>query len=173
MLIKNINIKNIGKLSDVNISPDAGLNVVFMPKEGGKTTLLSFLKYIFYGVKQKKSYKDLTFKERYMPWNSMPMAGSCKIEYDLAEYNIQRNDSNNSSSVNVFNLKTGCEDRDFLAPGKKIFGVEERAFGDIFFVKDLKLLSSKPSYNCCFCCLLAALSFGACRFGSLKRNKTI
>ena len=46
MLIKKINILNFGKLSDKTITPTSGLNVIYAPNEGGKTTLLSFIKYI-------------------------------------------------------------------------------------------------------------------------------
>lgn len=141
MLIKKITILNFGKLSDKTITPTDGLNVIYAPNEGGKTTLLSFIKYIFYGSKQKKEYKDLSFKERYLPWNSMPMSGSCEIECDIGNYAIQRSDGNNQSKLEVINLKTANEEKQIITPGKEFFGIGEKAFSDSFFIKDLTKFS--------------------------------
>ena len=137
MLIKKINISNFGKLSDINVFPDEGLNVIYTPNEGGKTTFLSFFKYIFYGLKHKKAYKDLTFKERYMPWNSLPMSGSCEFSTDSGEYIIQRTDSDTVSKLSVINLKSGAEDNRNFIPGTEFFKMGERAFSDSFFINEL------------------------------------
>lgn len=141
MIIKKISIKNFGKLSDVNIFPEDGLNVIFGANESGKTTLLSFIKYIFYGTKQKKNYKDLTFKEKYMPWNSMPVSGCCEIEYDGCNYSIQRSDGDGLSKLTVINLDKGTEEKSITSPGQHFFGIGEKAFNDSLYIRDLSLIS--------------------------------
>jgi len=141
MLIKKINVSNFGKLSDITVTPADGLNLIYAPNEGGKTTLLSFVKYIFYGTKQKKDYKDLTFKERFMPWNSMVMSGSCEIEYCSDNFVVQRSESNNQSNLVVIRESTANEEKHITNPGKEFFGVNEKAFTDSFFIKELAKFS--------------------------------
>ena len=98
MNIEKINIENFGKLNDVSFYPSKGLNVIFAPNESGKTPLLSFIKFIFYGSRAKKYKDDLSFKEKYTPWNGSAMSGSIEFEHLGKKYIIYRNEGGNSSA---------------------------------------------------------------------------
>ena len=59
MIIKKINIVGFGKLSDFSLDFTSGSNVVYGKNEDGKTTIMAFIKMMFYGTtsKQSESYK--------------------------------------------------------------------------------------------------------------------
>ena len=50
MIIKKIHIENFGKLSNVDLQFDKGLNEIFAENGWGKTTLSIFIKAMFYGM---------------------------------------------------------------------------------------------------------------------------
>ncbi len=138
MIIKKINISSFGKLKEFSLKPTRGLNVIYAPNESGKTTLLSFIKYIFYGTKQKKISGQLSFKEKYTPWDMSQMGGSCEIEKDGVSYIIQRSENAHSSAFNVFSENTGENINISASPGIYFMGIGERAFGDSCFVTDIQ-----------------------------------
>ena len=90
MTIDKISIDSFGKLSNLEIMPASGLNIIYAPNESGKSTLLSFIKFVFYGTRQKKVKGDMTFKEKYMPWSGLPMSGSIEFTHNGKKYIIYR-----------------------------------------------------------------------------------
>lgn len=142
MIIKKISISDFGKLSDLKIEPSKNLNIIYAPNESGKTTLLCFIKFVFYGTRQKKIRSDLTFKERYMPWNGMPMSGSIEFEHSGKNYIIYRSEGAKSGSkiLDVKNADTGERYVGIDSPGEFFFGVDEKVFSDTFFAHDFSAL---------------------------------
>ena len=137
MIIKKIHIENFGKLSDFRVDFSDFMNLVFAPNESGKTTLLDFIKYIFYGSKIKKQKEELYFREKYMPWNSMPMSGSIELEHNSVQYVIYRSEGmrNGGKKLSVANPVTG-EVYPIDNPGMFFFGTDENTFSSTCFVKD-------------------------------------
>lgn len=137
MIIKDINVNNFGKLSDFRLSPCRGLNIIYAPNESGKTSLMSFIKYVLYGTKQKKHGSKLTFKEKYTPWSGLPMGGSIEAEYCANRYIIQRSEQGNSSKLSVFNLTTGEKEDNIENAGIYFMGMGEQAFSDSAYISDI------------------------------------
>jgi len=145
MIIKKINISNFGKLTDFEMKPSKGLNIIYAPNESGKSTLISFIKYIFYGSKYKKHPDDLTFKERYMPWNGLPMSGSLEISKKDNTYLVERLDNERTSKLSVLDALSGEKISDASTPGAYFMGIGERAFSDSCFVNDVFSLKNPTS----------------------------
>ncbi len=145
MKIKKINISSFGKLSDSEFKPGQGLNIIYAPNESGKTTLLSFLKYIFYGVKQKKLPGDLSFKERYTPWEGFGMSGSCEIDINGQSYVIQRSDGEQGSKLSVFDLASGEAKKEISNPGMFFMNIGERSFADSCFISNIQSICDSSS----------------------------
>lgn len=137
MIIKDINVNNFGKLSDFRLRPCRGLNIIYAPNESGKTSLMSFIKYVFYGTKQKKHGSKLSFKEKYTPWSGLPMGGSIEAEHGGNTYIIQRSEHGNSSKLSVFNLTTGEKEDNIENAGIYFMGMGEQAFGDSAYISDI------------------------------------
>lgn len=138
MTIDKISIDSFGKLSNLEIVPEPGLNIIYAPNESGKTTLLSFIKFVFYGTRQKKLKGDMTFKEKYMPWSGMPMSGSIEFTHNGKKYIIYRNEGakNGSRKLEIKELSTGMQ-CNIAEPGRHFFSVGEKAFSDSCFVTDI------------------------------------
>ena len=50
MKIIEINIKSFGKLRDFVLKPGDGVNIIYGRNEAGKSTIMAFIKAIFYGL---------------------------------------------------------------------------------------------------------------------------
>ncbi len=138
MRIDKICINNFGKLSDITLSPKDGLNIIYAPNESGKSTLLAFIKFIFYGTKVKKNKGEMPFKEKYMPWNGMQMSGSIEFSEGGKKYIIYRMEGakNGAKKLEVRELLTG-RDLNITEPGRHFFSVGEKAFSHSCFVTDI------------------------------------
>ncbi len=137
MYIKKIEINSFGCISDKSFSFDKGFNLIYGDNESGKTTLFSFVLFIFYGTKIKKQHGNITFKEKYMPWNGKPMQGSIEFKYKSHVYVISRLCSDNRNTISLLNINTGeqIKDRQILnSPGEYFWGVSADAFTkSVFF----------------------------------------
>ncbi|MBQ4528769.1 MAG: AAA family ATPase [Clostridia bacterium] len=144
MTIKKIHVESFGKLCGYETELHNGLNVIYAPNESGKSTLLSFIKFMFYGTKIKKQKDELAFKEKYMPWNGMPMGGSIEFEHENRFYVIHRMEGmkNGSKEFSIKNPYTGEEYKNIDDAGKFFFGVGEAGFSDTCFVENFNTIGS-------------------------------
>ena len=66
----------------------------------GKTTLVSFIKCMFYGINKNKDGKEYSEFEIYKPWNdSAPFSGTIEYCFNDKKYLLQRNFSNNQAKL--------------------------------------------------------------------------
>ena len=92
MKIKKIKINSYGTLKNKEINLENNINIIYGKNESGKSTLLNFIKNIFYGISKNKNGKEISDYEKYLPWNSEEFSG--KIKYTLDDkktYEIFRN----------------------------------------------------------------------------------
>ena len=90
MKIEKIKINSYGTLKNKEINLEK-INIIYGKNESGKSTLLNFIKNIFYGISKNKNGKEISDYEKYLPWNSEEFSG--KIKYILDnndEYEIFR-----------------------------------------------------------------------------------
>ena len=85
MKIKNIKINSYGNLKNKEINLKK-LNIIFGKNESGKSTLLNFIKNIFYGISKNKNGKNISDYDKYLPWSGEEFSG--KIKYELDNENI-------------------------------------------------------------------------------------
>ena len=58
MFITKLDIKGFGKLKDTTINLINGLNIIYGNNEAGKSTVQTFVKAMFYGLKGGKESKE-------------------------------------------------------------------------------------------------------------------
>lgn len=135
MYIKEVNIKTFGGIADKTYSFANGLNVLFGANESGKSTVIAFIKYIFYGISGRKN----EFK-RYVPLSGEPMCGSVTVCGEDFEYEIYRTSKGaKTKQVSVINKING-EDMgaDFAQNiGKNLIALGEDAFLNTLFVSNI------------------------------------
>ena len=114
MKIKNIKINNYGNLENKEINLKNKINIIYGKNESGKSTLLNYIKNIFYGISKNKSGKDISDYEKYKPWGKIDYSGKLKYELDNGEeFEIFRDftkknpkifDGNMEDVTNQFNI---------------------------------------------------------------------
>ena len=85
MKIKNLKINGYGKLSNKEVSLDKHINVIYGKNEAGKSTLLSFIDSIFYGVSKNKNGKEISDYDKFLPWKTEEYSGKVSYELDNGE----------------------------------------------------------------------------------------
>lgn len=137
MKINRIYIKNFGGISDKEYLLSDGLNVIFGHNESGKSTFLSFIRFIFYGAKKQRG-KELSFRDKYMPWSGEDMCGEIEFTSGGTEYSLSRSVSatGRKKDVQLINKTTGdtipVSDGDEL--GTELFKMSEQAFLKTLFL---------------------------------------
>ena len=85
MKIKNIKINNYGNLENKEINLENKINIIYGKNESGKSTLLNYIKNIFYGISKNKNGKNISDYEKYKPWGKEDFSGKIKYELDDGE----------------------------------------------------------------------------------------
>ncbi len=136
MIIKDIEISGFGKLEKFDMNLDEGLQVIYGPNEFGKSTLMRFLKMMFYsrvGSGRGVSVKDKQLRKRSMPWSGAVMRGSIEFLHKGSLYKVQKDISPDSPSKDVVvfrNLSTGenVELGKKEEVGERLFGIDIKSF---------------------------------------------
>lgn len=106
MRILSLSVKSFGKLRNVKLDFNNGVNVIQNTNGFGKTTMANFIRAMLYGFTKTKTANDPL---RYMPWNSTELyGGSMTIEHDGENYLVERFFGKTAAKeqLTVTNLKT-------------------------------------------------------------------
>ena len=82
MIIKSCYIESFGILEKRSFVFNEGLNIIEDDNGKGKTTLSVFIKAMFYGMEYSKKRKELTEREKYLPWHGGKNEG--RLEYAIS-----------------------------------------------------------------------------------------
>lgn len=126
---------HFGVLDGRQIRFEDGLNVLYLPNEGGKTTLCNFLRVMLYGLNTSKrdTRNQLSDKTRFRPADGNPMSGLLQLEWKGREIIISRQTGKGTAPMQEFSAvyaDTGepCEELTAKDCGKILTGVSEEAF---------------------------------------------
>lgn len=127
MHIKKLSVQSFGKIKNRSFEFEPGLNIVFGNNESGKTTLLSFVRYMLFGFHGRRSESNLTQEEKFLPWDNTAINGSMDFVYDGNEYITSRTNGVRKECVTLNNT-LGSKSFEGINPGEEIFGIDETAF---------------------------------------------
>lgn len=139
MKLLRLEVRHFGKLEELVLEPEAGLNSYCRPNEFGKTTLIYFIYYMFYGYTAK-------LLKKYLPWSGAEMAGSLTFEEAGRTWRIERrHPAKGMEKRQVLCLTTG-EEKTFAnqeQPGPYFLGLDGETFlrsfcitqGDLVFAR--------------------------------------
>ena len=145
MIIKEIFVSAFGRLENERFVFDEGLNSRIEKNGYGKTTLLTFIKVMLYGIEDSKRSVTENERKRYLPWRGGEASGYMVIELRGKQYRIERSFGKRSSedTFTVYELTTGCPTDIFSErPGEDIFGIDKDGFERTVFLSE-RLLSGK------------------------------
>ncbi len=81
MKINQLKVNAYGKLKDAEIEFKDNINIVYGENESGKSTILTFIINMLYGISKNKNGKVYSDFEKYKPWEGEEFSG--KLEYSL------------------------------------------------------------------------------------------
>ena len=126
---------HFGVLDGQKIRFEDGLNVLYLPNEGGKTTLCSFLRVMLYGLNtsRRDSKNQLSDKTKYRPLDGNPMSGLLEIEWKGRRIILSRQTGRGTAPMQEFAAyyaDTGepCTELTAKDCGLTLTGVSEEGF---------------------------------------------
>lgn len=141
MTIEKINIINFGKISNMSLELADGINIIEGKNESGKSTICSFIKFMFYGLSAVAEERA-----RQISWNSGNAAGSMTVREDTRVYRIERevvSSQNSEGKITyreravVYDGETGKQAFRGVAPGEEFFGIPRSVFESTAFIGQL------------------------------------
>ena len=138
MRLLSCHVDNFGKLSDLHIEFQDGVNLFHEPNAWGKSTLAAFLRVMFYGFDSKRESGSFD-KERvvYRPWQGGVYGGELDFTYQGRNYRISRTfgKTEKTDEFHLYDLATNLECHDFSSDiGSELFGLDSASFKRSAFI---------------------------------------
>ena len=132
MKIIEINIQYFGKLKDFTVRPTDGVNIIYGENESGKSTVMAFVKAIFYGLGSGEK------RRQYEPWDGGQPGGSILFENEGKTFLLSRTFGSTKAGdkISLFNQSLG-ESVSIPAgqePGAFILGINIKTFVNTVFI---------------------------------------
>lgn len=138
MQILRVHIENFGKLHDLDMEFQEGLQIVRGDNGWGKSTLAAFIKAMFYGLPYttRRSLKE-NERKRYLPWQGGPFGGSMEFLTEGQAYRVERffGVRDRDDTFALYDLRTGLASLDYSERlGEELFGVDRAAYARSSFL---------------------------------------
>ena len=138
MKINKIYISAFGKFKDFTLELSDGFNLVFGENEKGKSTLMAFIKMMFYGTAGKKG-QQLSSRPRlkYKPWSNEDMGGRIYFSHAGHNYCLERQfgKSDSTDKIRLTDTDLGVNLPADADIGKSFFGFSIAAFERSVFIE--------------------------------------
>ena len=147
MKINKIHIISFGGLKNFTLEFSDGFNCIYGENEWGKSTVMSFIKMMFYGNSYSGAVLQNNLRKRYTPWDGSAMAGIIEFEKDGKLYRLEREfkKSNSTDKVTLTDLNLGEKQTVSGDIGEEILGISAGAFERSLFIGGLGFPDSDPS----------------------------
>lgn len=137
-------IENFGKLHDVTIGFDDGLNVFLRENGFGKSTLAAFIRVMFYGLSgDRKAQDGDNDRKKYKPWQGGTFGGELVFRLGNGKkYRIMRTfgDRKGQDSFCLYDADTNLQSADYTDDiGEEILKIDERSFRRTVFIGQQEL----------------------------------
>ena len=128
-------IENFGNIRQRTFDFNGGLTSFCENNGYGKTTIASFLKAMFYGLKQTRATdKELGERARFYPFDGGKFGGNVTFEREGVTYRIERFFGKRSATEDDFKIYKDGEIVSIEDAGKEFFGLDEQSFLRTVFI---------------------------------------
>lgn len=136
MKINRIYIAAFGGLKNKTIDFKDGFSVIYGENENGKTTIMTFIKMMFYGSERGSSSIAKNPRKKYAPWSGERSAGSIDFEHGGRSYRLEREfgNTNSSDKITLTDMSDGTRESLSGNVGERFFGLSAAAFERSVFV---------------------------------------
>jgi len=139
--INNLHITAFGKLEDLTLTLKPGMNLIEGDNEFGKSTILSFIRAMFYGFSQRSQTRMRdNDRRKFTPWNGNSFGGSIEFEHEGKTYLLEkvflkrRADDRTALTLLPSGQKLDLAQKDV---GEYLFAISEAEFVNTVFVGQL------------------------------------
>ncbi len=148
MRIEKLQIQAFGKLQNLTLTPQKGLNLLCAPNESGKTTLRVFLQMLFYGAPGRATDLAKNPRKKYAPFSGEAMAGAAEFSAQGARWRLERRFGATAAGdrTALWNLDEGKQVAlpPHTEPGERFFGLGAAAAERALFLGQLTADSIDP-----------------------------
>ncbi|MBQ8207882.1 MAG: AAA family ATPase [Clostridia bacterium] len=139
MQIKELKIIEYASLKNRSFNFESGLNIIEGENESGKSTLLSFIKFMLYGFPKGKSIGAAEEREKSYSWENGIAAGSMTVSTAEGDFRIERSarEGVKGDKLSIINLADGAPVYKGEIPGELFLGVPLALFESTACVKQL------------------------------------
>ena len=136
MKINKIYISAFGGLKDFTLELGDGLNVIHGQNEDGKTTVMAFIKAMFYGTGGKVKSLENSIRARYTPWDNSAMGGRIFFTANGIDYILEREfrKSDSTDRVILTNSLSGESETVESDIGLRFLGLSADGFEKSVFI---------------------------------------
>ncbi len=130
-------IEGYGKIKRKEYTFTDGINAFYLENGEGKTTLASFIKAMFYGLKgYRKGSLEFCDRERFYPFDGGLFGGNITFSLGDKVYKIERFFGDKSESADTLRVFVNGEQTDELGEeiGKALFGLDKDSFERTLFL---------------------------------------
>lgn len=151
MYIREVQVKNFGKLQNRQFHFSPGLNVIYGENGAGKSTLQQFLMSMLFGMEKSRGRAGRGNPyEKYEPWDAPAYyAGSMRFRIGEKEFYLERNfyhREKNSYLVNEREKEELSVEQGDLQ--MLLGGVSKTAFENTFFIRQEGIMPKEELGNC-------------------------
>lgn len=132
MKINKLSVASFGRINNAEYELAPGLNVIYGPNESGKSTMLSFIRFMLFGCHGRRSANNVTFEEKYQPWDNTALSGSMEFEAFGETYHTSRSVGVRKEYSTINSSGTGSFEG--INPGEAIYNMNESAFLRSFYL---------------------------------------
>ncbi len=136
MKINSLYISAFGGIKNLKLDFNEGFNVIYGDNENGKSTIMAFIKMMFYGSDRGAAQISKNIRKKYSPWDGSAMAGSIDFTYEGKNYRLEREfrSSNSTDKATLCDLDFGTRQAVGSDIGSKYFGLSAAAFERSVFI---------------------------------------
>lgn len=136
MRIDSLYIASFGGIKNLKLDFSDNFNVVLGQNENGKTTIMAFIKMMFYGNERGGNSLSKNIRKKYTPWNGDRMAGSIDFTLCGKHYRLEKEfrSSNSTDKTTLFDLDLSEGYAVASDIGSKLLGVSAAAFERSAFI---------------------------------------
>lgn len=153
MQIQKLIINEYGAFKDREFTLDGGMNIIEGDNESGKSTVLSFIRFMLYGM-PRKSAGTVTERDRGISWSGGVAGGSMELTVpdkngEPHGYRVERHGQlrgatgheNYAETCKIIDLATGTEVFEGQEPGKALLGISQETFVSTACIRQLECTS--------------------------------
>lgn len=132
MKLISCHIENFGKLSDLDIDFSSTSNVINQENGWGKSTLVMFIKVMFFGFSNEKAKRIIdNDRKKFKPWQGGIYGGRITFEADGKNYELYRvfGTKTSEDSFSLKDVDTNLDSTDFSENiGEELFKIDGESF---------------------------------------------